>query len=213
MWIPCGVQMESRWILYKIVDCGLFHMESTWNLWVRVKYTLATSRKFQISRVHPSTLSTCPPINSTWCRMWAGKWGCHATIVQCCSCFLQPPPALAASILLVIRHSLLFTHVLLVSNSFLPYVKLFTSVTHRLLTISHANSISLTWLMVALYLFIVLNISRIFTVSIFYIYTEMSQSQLSHCWIYFFGLNKSFKCQDSEFNIFYVFRAEYFLWA
>jgi len=23
--------MESRWILYKIVDCGLFHMESTWS--------------------------------------------------------------------------------------------------------------------------------------------------------------------------------------
>jgi len=49
-----------------------------------------------------------------------------------------------------------------------------TSVTHWLLTISHANSIYLTWLMLALYLFIVLNISRIFTVSILYLYPEMS---------------------------------------
>ena len=38
----------------------------------------------------------------------------------------------------------------------------------------------------------------------------MSQNQLSHCGIYFFVLNKSFKCQDSELNIFYVFSAEYF---
>ena len=56
----------------------------------------------------------------------------------------------------------------------------YTSVTHWPLTISHANSICLTWLKVTLYLLIELNISRIFIVSFFYIYLEMSQNQWSH---------------------------------
>ena len=84
------------------------------------------SRKFRISRVRPSTLSTCPPIRILHFHVMQNMVTsprCQVPVIASPrrACFLLPAPLSSrASIFLNVLRIIFFTYIPLVCHSFLP---------------------------------------------------------------------------------------------